>query len=144
VRRALPICVAALALAVVLAPAPAPAFQLKLFHTPDGNIGCSLSFGRGSYGGGARCDIAKHRWRAPRKPSYCELDWGEGLAVDAHGRAGFVCAGDTTLHQGRVLAAGRALAVGPYRCENLGAAVRCVNRRNGHGFKISRRVARRF
>jgi hypothetical protein len=64
--------------------------------------------------------------------------------VGAHGRAGFVCAGDTTLNQGRKLAEGGAVAVGPYRCVNLGEAVRCVNRDTGHGFKLSRTVAKRF
>lgn len=124
--------------------APAGAFQLKLFHTPDGNIGCSMSFGEGSYGGGARCDIAEHDWKSPPKPAYCDVDYGGGLAVDSHGRAGFVCAGDTTLHQGRKLAAGSSISVGPFSCRNLGAAVRCVNHDTGHGFKLSRTVARRF
>jgi hypothetical protein len=129
---------------VALFATPAGAFQLKLFHTPDGNIGCAVSFGPGSLGGSARCDISEHDWKAPKKPAYCELDWGGGLAVDSHGRAGFVCAGDTTLHQGRKLAAGKSVSVGPYRCKSFGEAVRCVNRRTGHGFKLSRTVAERF
>ena len=129
---------------LALAAAPANAFELKLFHTPDGNIGCEMSAGKGSYGGGARCDIAEHGWKSPKKPASCDVDYGGGLAVDSKGRAGFVCAGDTTLHQGRKLAPGGSVSVGPYRCENLGAAVRCLNRNTGHGFKLSRSVAKRF
>jgi hypothetical protein len=134
-----------LAIAVLaLTASPASAFQVKQFHTPDGNIGCALVAGKESRGGEARCDIAKHSWQAPPKPASCELDYGGGLAVGAHGRAGFVCAGDTTLHQGRKLGSGKAIELGPYRCVNLGDAVRCVNRDTDHGFKLSRSVAKRF
>lgn len=136
--------IALTATAMALLASPAGAFQLKLFHTPDGNIGCAVSAGPGSYGGSARCDIADHDWKTPRKPANCELDYGSGLAVDSHGRAGFVCAGDTTLHQGSKLAAGGSVSAGPFRCVSLGAAVRCVNRDTGHGFKLSRKVAKRF
>ena len=142
-KKLIPVAILGLAAAAVLA-SPAGAFQLKLFHTPDGNIGCALSAGPGSLGGSARCDIAEHDWKAPKKPASCELDYGGGLAVDSHGRAGFICAGDTTLHQGGKLPAGGSVAVGPFRCVNLGAAVRCVNRDTGHGFKLSRTVAKRF
>jgi hypothetical protein len=140
VKRAVLLAIVVLALVA----APASAFKLKLFHTPGGNIGCAVSAGKGSLGGEARCDIAKHEWKAPKKPASCELDYGGGLAVSSHGRAGFVCAGDTTLHQGRKLAPGGSVTVGSYHCVNLGDAVRCVNRDTGHGFKLSRKVAKRF
>ena len=143
-RTAIPVAglVALVGLASIVA--SAGAFQLKQFHTPDGNIGCALLAGKESRGGEARCDIRRHSWPTPKKPASCELDYGGGLSVGAHGRAGFVCAGDTTLNQGRKLPEGGAVAVGPYRCENLGEAVRCVNRDTGHGFKLSRTVAKRF
>jgi hypothetical protein len=143
VKKLISVAILSLAAAALFA-SPAGAFQLKLFHTPDGNIGCALSAGPGSYGGSARCDIAEHDWKTPKKPASCDVDYGGGLAVDSHGRAGFICAGDTTLHQGRKLAAGGSVAVGPFRCVNLGAAVRCVNHNTGHGFKLSRKVAKRF
>jgi Family of unknown function (DUF6636) len=127
-----------------LVPAGASAYRLRLFHVPGGNIGCSLIFGSGSYGGGARCDIAHHAWKSPPRPHWCDLDYGDGLTVGAHGRAKFVCAGDTTLHQGKVLRVGRAAKLGPFKCRSLPGAVRCVNRDSGHGFRLSRTVARRF
>ena len=139
-KRLLPLAIVVFALSAT----PASAFQLKLFHTPDGNIGCALSAGKGSFGGSARCDIAEHDWKSPKKPASCDVDYGGGLAVDSDGRAGFVCAGDTTLHQGRKLPVGGSVSVGAYRCVNLGTAVRCVNRDTGHGFKLSRSVAKRF
>lgn len=131
-------------IAAALAPATASAFQLRIFHTPGGNIGCSLIFGPGGYGGGARCDIAHHSWKSPPKPKWCDVDYGNGLNVGAHRKAQFVCAGDTVLHQGKVLPVGDAVKLGPYKCKSLSGAVRCVNRDTGHGFKLSRAIAKRF
>lgn len=127
-----------------LTPAPASALGLRIFHTPDGNIACAMIYGKESGGGQARCDIAKRSWKAPRKPRSCKLDYGNGLVVGPRRRAEFTCAGDTILHQGRRLGIGRVARLGPYRCKVLRGAVRCVNRRTHHGFKLSRRVARRF
>ncbi len=128
----------------MLGAAPAGAAQLKLFQTPDGNIGCALSFGKEAFGGEARCDIAKHEWPTPKRPHWCMLDYGQGLSVGPRKKARFVCAGDTTLHQGRKLAPGASLSVGPYRCKNISEAVRCVNHRTKHGFMLSRARAERF
>ena len=132
------------AFALALAAAPAGAFQLKSFQTPDKNIGCTLFYGKGARGGSARCDIREHDWKTPKKPRSCELDYGQGLAVGPGGKGGFVCAGDTTLGQGRKLAPGGSVTVGPYECKNQGAAVRCVNHRTKHGFEISRGSTERF
>jgi hypothetical protein len=134
----------AAAFVAALAAAPAGAFQLKSFQTSDKNIGCVLDFGRGSYGGGARCDIREHTWKTPKTPRSCELDYGQGLAVGLHGKAGFVCAGDTALGEGPRLGAGKSVAVGPYECKVFGEAVRCVNHRTKRGFKLSRTVAEPF
>jgi hypothetical protein len=127
-----------------LAPATASAFQLRIFHIPGGNIGCSLIYGSGSYGGGARCDIANHSWKSPPKPKWCDVDYGNGLNVGAHRKAQFVCAGDTVLHQGKVLPVGEVVKLGPYKCKSLSGGVRCVNRDSGHGFTLSPVVASRF
>jgi Family of unknown function (DUF6636) len=127
-----------------LLPASASAFQLRIFHTPDGNIGCAMIFGKDARGGEARCDIDEHTWPTPPTPKSCELDYGQGLAVGPHRKAAFVCAGDTVLHQGKVLPVGQAVKLGPYRCKSLAGAVRCLNRRTSHGFKLSREVAERF
>jgi Family of unknown function (DUF6636) len=125
-------------------PAGASAFELRMFRIPGGNIGCAMIYGRGSGGGSARCDIARKTWQAPPKPRWCDVDWGFGLAVGARKRANFVCAGDTVLNQGRVLRTGRVARLGPFRCKSLPGAVRCVNRSTHHGFRLSRKHARRF
>jgi len=119
-------------------------FQVRTFHSPDGNIGCAMIFGQDTRGGEARCDIAKHDWPTPPTPKSCELDYGNGLFVGPHRKAAFVCAGDTTLHQGKPLPVGQAVQLGPYKCKSLEGAMRCVNRDTGHGFTLSRQVAKRF
>lgn len=133
-------------LALLLAfPATSPAFQLRIFHTPDGNIGCAMIFGKDSQGGGARCDIDHHSWTPPPKPKWCDVDYGGGLNVGPRRKAEFVCAGDTTLHQGHVLRVGAVENLGPYRCKVVTARmVRCVNRNTHHGFRLSPHLARLF
>jgi hypothetical protein len=64
--------------------------------------------------------------------------------VGRRGRGHFVCAGDTTLGEGRRLAYGDAIRRGRYRCVSRRNGMRCTNRRNGHGFGLSRERARRF
>jgi hypothetical protein len=109
------------------------------FQSPSGNIGCVI--GRR---GGVRCDIRNRDWNPPPRPASCQLDWGFGLTVGLKGRGRFVCAGDTTLGQGRRLAYGKAIRRGRFRCISRRSGMRCVNRRNGHGFALSRERARRF
>ena len=111
---------------------------LTVFHTPSGNIGCSLS------GSGARCDVDEHSWVAPPKPAYCDVDWGGGVGVGKKGKAGYVCAGDTTLHQGNTLAYGHSVTQGRFKCKSKESGMRCVNTDNKHGFFVSRDTVRLF
>jgi hypothetical protein len=127
------------ATAVVLLVAADRAGAVTSFQSPSGNIGCVID--RQS---GVRCDIRNRDWRPPPKPASCQLDWGQGLEVGRRGRGHFVCAGDTTLGQGRRLAYGKAIRRGRFRCVSRRSGMRCVNRRNGHGFALSRERARRF
>jgi hypothetical protein len=125
----------ALALAALLLPAAA---QAGPFQSPSGNIGCFINKS------GVRCDIRQRSWRPPPKPRSCDVDFGQGVALDRRGRAGFVCAGDTTLGAGPALAYGDAIRRGRFRCSSRTDGMRCVNRRNGHGFFLSRERVRRF
>jgi hypothetical protein len=141
VRRTIGILAAALFVSAVAAQ-PAAAIKVRSFQSPTGNIGCVIALsGSGSE---ARCDVAQHTWTAPPKPSSCDLDWGNGLVVGDHRKAQFVCAGDTTLNQGRKLGYGKAIRLGKFRCASSQSGMRCVNRRSGHGFKVSRTLAHRF
>jgi len=127
--------VASLAFALAAA---AQASARSFFQSPSGNIGCVM----GAHG--VRCDIREHDWIAPPKPASCELDWGSGVFVGRHGRASIVCAGDATLGVGRHLAYGDAITSARFRCVSKRRGMRCVNRRNDHGFLLSRERARRF
>lgn len=128
-----------LVLSAVLAAFAVPAVaQAGPFQSPSGNIGCYIAKS------GVRCDIDKRSWKPPPKPAYCDVDWGQGVAVDKHGKAGIVCAGDTTLHQGPVLPYGRSVSKGRFRCVSKSSGMRCVNRHNGHGFFLSRESYRLF
>ncbi len=141
-RVALPALVIAAIGLLGPASAAGSGYRVWMFHAPGGNIACAMATGGPE--GSVRCDIARRSWKAPAKPRSCPLDYGNGLIVGNRGRAKFTCAGDTILGQGKVLAVGRVAKLGPFRCKSLSGAVRCVNRKTGHGFKLSRRVARRF
>ncbi len=123
-----------LALVAVAAFASAANAGLVGFQSEDHKVGCYLS---GKY---ARCDVKGPKWQAPPRPASCELDWGEGVVVDRHGAAGYVCAGDTTLDPNHEeLAAGDKAKRGRFKCRAKDAAtIRCVNTRNKHGFVVSR------
>lgn len=118
--------------------AAAPASAATFFETPSHNIGCVIS------SSGARCDIREHAWKPPPKPQSCPVDWGNGLTVGRRGFAHFVCAGDTVLGGKRVLDYRKSIRRGRFTCTSRRDGVRCVNRRNDHGFKLARRSARWF
>ena len=124
---------------------PSAASALVLFHTPSNNIGCAMSDSKDFVE--VRCDIGEHSWPLPPKPhtQACrELDYVGGLVLNAKGKPSFFCAGDTVLHQGKVLAYGHSKRVGRFTCTSKTTGVTCRNRRNGHGFFLSRASYRRF
>jgi hypothetical protein len=136
-RAALTALVAAL---IVTAAAGAErASAITFFQSPSENIGCAIGKANG-----VRCDISKRDWRPPAKPRACRLDWGHALGVHRRGAGHFICAGDTTLGQGRRLAYGDSIRRGRFTCVSRRSGMRCVNRRNGHGFALSRERVRRF
>lgn len=132
------VSLAVVAIALLGLATAASASALKLFHSPSGNIGCVMSQES------VRCDIRAHSWKAPPKPKNCDVDWGGGVAVGTKGKAGFVCAGDTTLDQGSALPYGSAITKGRFRCLSEESGMRCVNRRNGHGFFLAKQSYRLF
>jgi hypothetical protein len=136
-KRGQTIAAAAAAL-TVLGAAASPSQAFRGFQSPSENIGCVIGKQ------GARCDIAQRSWKPPPAPASCEVDWGQGLELGRQGRAGYVCAGDTTLGAGDVLPYGESVAQGRFRCKSKPSGVRCVNRRNGHGFEISKDAAKLF
>jgi hypothetical protein len=132
----------ALALAALVPALALGSSNLRTFQSPSKNIGCVIT--RGKLGHEVRCDIRQHNWQAPPKPRSCHLDYGNGLVVGRKGKAKFVCAGDTVLGQGKVLAYGKAIQFGGFRCKSATSGMRCVDRKSQHGFKLSREQAKRF
>jgi hypothetical protein len=116
----------------------ASASAFKGFVSPTRNIGCVMDTQA------VRCDIRDHSWQSPPKPKSCDVDYGGGVAVGRSGKASIVCAGDTTLEAGPVLAYGESIAKGRFRCTSMETGMRCVNKRNGHGFLLSKQSVRLF
>jgi hypothetical protein len=135
IRRSL---LALAATALILAVGTSQAAATKGFETPSRNIGCVL------FAQGARCDIAKHSWPLPKRPKSCEFDYGGSLFIGAKGRGEYGCVSDSAMHAGPVLPYGGSIRKGRFSCTSEEAGVRCVNRRNGHGFFLSRQHVRLF
>lgn len=138
--RRLPVLVALLAIVAAAGAAPAAA-KLVRFQTPSRNIGCIGETATSA--NTVRCDIRTRTWSPPPRPRGCRLDWGQGLSLDASGRARFVCAGDTALNNGRRLAYGTAIRIGGIVCRSRVTGLTCRNAA-GHGFTLSRLRVRRF
>ena len=122
-----------LALAALAALTATSSAKLVGFQSPSHNIGCYMS------GKGVRCDIKEHSWPTPPKPPTCDVDYGQGVAVDRHGTADYVCAGDTALDPSNpVLGSGEKKKTGRFKCKSTQIGMQCLNKRNGHGFLLSR------
>lgn len=134
IRRSLLVLVAA-ALALAVGASSAAAF--KGFETPSHNIGCILTEQT------ARCDIRDHSWPTPKKPKSCEFDYG-ALFIGKQGKGEFGCVSDSAMGAGPVLPYGESIRKGRFVCSSEEAGVRCVNRRNGHGFFVSKQRVRLF
>ncbi|WP_205650082.1 DUF6636 domain-containing protein [Actinoplanes solisilvae] len=115
------------------APAPGPARKVDeaTFRTPSQNIACALTKSA------VRCDIGRKTWEPPAKPADCELDWGNGLAING-GEAAVVCAGDTVLGAAdSTLEYGEALRSGTVRCDSENNGMTCKDEKTGHGFTLA-------
>lgn len=115
----------------------APA-QLRIFRSPSGNIGCYVD------SKGARCDIEDRDFQVPSKPASCPLVWGQGVEVDTGRVAAFVCASDSTLNDGTVLAYGTSIQVGDFECDSEQTGMSCRNTKTAHGFTLSKAAADLF
>ena len=128
-----------LATAVLLLGAGATgAAAFKGFESPSRNIGCIM------FEGGARCDIGQHSWPLPKAPKSCEFDYGGSLFIGNKGRGEYGCVSDSAMRAGPVLPYGESIRKGRFVCHSEEVGVRCVDRRNGHGFFLSRQRVRLF
>ncbi len=134
---------AALAAVVALAAAaqasPAPAATTG-FLMPSRNIACLWVSAYADQPASLRCDIRSGLRPEPTRA--CEGDW-TGLGMNVTGKAGAVCAGDTTFGNYPVLAYGRTWRRGGFTCLSRTTGLRCTNL-SGHGFFLAREGYRLF
>ena len=135
VGRTAPAAVAAFC-AVALSTAPAAAAEVVGFTSPSGNVGCILTDDM------VRCDIAERIGRLRRGPPSCPdfTDYGQGLMLAPTGTARFVCAGDTALGSGPVLAYGEYRAGGGMSCRSETSGMRCSQLRRPRIHALTRGI----
>jgi hypothetical protein len=126
------------ATAILLGATASEAAAIKGFETPSHNIGCVLT------AQAARCDILHHDWPNPKRPKWCEFDYGNSFFINVKGRGERGCVSDSALDAGPVLAYGESIRKGRFSCVSEEAGVTCDNIRNGHGFFVSRQSVRFF
>ena len=125
-------------IAVIALAAPAGASAAS-FRSPSGNISCYIV-----------ADGVRVRHRAPRLGASAEAGVVRArLRPGPERSAGKAAAASSApatraLNNGRKLHYGASIARGRFRCTSLRSGMRCVNERNGHGFKLSRQRAIRF
>lgn len=127
----------AAALAVVFA-TPAAAMDLESFRTPSDNIHCMFIRDEGA--SLVECELRTQTNAKPAlpRPADCDLDWGSRFALDAKGKAGMACHGDTLVSpDAPVLDYGRSLGWDGITCSSEQTGLTCKNRR-GRGFTLSR------
>jgi hypothetical protein len=127
-----------IAMAFLCGAAASGAVAFKGFESPSHNIGCVM------FEDGARCDIGHHSWPLPKKPRSCEFDYGGSVFIGDRGRGEYGCVSDSAMGAGPVLPYGESIRKGRFVCSSEEIGVRCVNRRNGHGFLLSRQRVRFF
>lgn len=125
-----------LALALALLATPALADEFIYFHTPSDNIHCLLMSGEFE---GVRCDMLELTQSFPRRPFYCDLEWGDAFEVGPADQQGHVvCHGDTVIIPDSMeLGYGASATLGDFTCLSEKTGMTCQNAR-GHGFSISK------
>ena len=113
--------------------APPTVKALNLFQTPSQNIACMFMESET-----VECELAERSFSPPPKPSTCEFDWGQTLAVGPDG-AQFTCVSDT-FREGSipVLGYGEMSRVGNVECTSKEEGLTCTHTPSRHGFFVSR------
>jgi hypothetical protein len=127
-RRLIPLVIVAVSLAFA-APAGART-KLRFFKSPSGNVNCMYSSADGP-GPFIRCDV---------------LSAGDvGFFLRRRGKGKRHMISDSVIDpRAKRLAYGKRRRFGRFTCRSYRSGLKCVNRRNHHGFKLSRQTQRLF
>lgn len=110
------------------------------FRTPSGNIHCQAFEVGSARQAELRCDVLQNAAPIVKRPSDCELDYGNAFVLRERGVATRLCHGDTTADPSLpVLAYGRRWTRRGLRCDLSPARLRCINA-DGRSFELSRRA----
>ncbi len=87
----------AFAIGALLIATPASAMDLQSFRSPSDNIHCMFITDGGATS--VECELRSRTNARPAlpQPADCDLEWGNRFALDAKGKAGMVCHGDTLI-----------------------------------------------
>ncbi len=125
--------------ATLLVSTPAAAMDLQPFRTPSDNIHCMFitdDEGRSS----VECELRTRSNTKPAlpRPDDCDLEWGSRFYVEAKGKAGMACHGDTLADPSAPeLGYGEQVSAGGIVCKSAETGMTCKNGK-GRGFSLSR------
>ncbi|HXQ09613.1 MAG TPA: DUF6636 domain-containing protein [Caulobacteraceae bacterium] len=121
----------------------ASAQGFETIQTPSHNIFCMASPAASGQPSDVRCDLQAMTNRPP-PPGDCPLSYGDSYYVDATGRGGLVCHGDTVrAPDATVLAYGQTWRIYGFTCLSQTTGLTCTNGQ-GHGFTVSREAQKAF
>lgn len=109
------------------------------FRSPSGNIMCSSSLQDEAPQAVLNCEISELENLPPKKPAWCEYDWGQAFIVTSDADAGErMCHSDSIYNDGyQTLPYGTVWRSNGFECLSEKSGLRCWNG-NGHGFFLSR------
>jgi len=114
---------------VTVAPATA---TWTAFLSPNKNIGCYVDADL------ARCEVFVHTYKPTKKPASCKGDWGTASEVRTKGKGHFKCSSGTIWGPSPILKYGHSKFIGRFTCTSRSTGMTCINRWNGHGFKVAK------
>lgn len=128
------------AIALCLFASPALADEYIAFHSPSGNIHCSLYDSADDTG--ARCDIYQMTTQSyTQRPADCEFDWGNSFALDATDQGYVACVSDAVADDSGIeLGYDQEISLGGITCASDTSDtsdMTCMNK-DGRGFAISK------
>jgi hypothetical protein len=114
------------------------------FTTPSGNITCGMAGPATT--ASVSCLVAEASYPTPDKPAECRLNWAATALSIAAGRAhrGLCLGGAPFPPVSTVLQYGSRLRYGPLACRSDAAYLACADVDTGHGFEVSRTVAKTY